>query len=106
MPEASGALILYLLLFNYCFSGCVDCLSGADQSAQMTSYAFAADQYRFAGFFVKFDGLMAAVHARDIASAAAVAELIIEYREQYGVSFDAVVVDYRAGCTSYEIPDR
>ena len=106
MPEASGALILYTFLFNNCFSGCIDCLSRADQSAQMTSYAFAADQYRFAGFFVKLDGLMAAVHARDIASAAAVAELIIEYREQYGVSFDAVVIDYRAGCTANEILQR
>ena len=106
MPEASGALILYLLLFNYCFSGCVDCLSGADQSAQMTSYAFAADQYRFAGFFVKFEGLMAAVHARYIASAASVAKVIIEYREQYGISFDTVMIDYRACCTAYEILKR
>ena len=69
----------------------------------MTAYALAGDKARPAGLKVKFDGLMTAVHARDIASAAAVAELIIEYREQYGVSFDAVVVDYRAGCTSYEI---
>ena len=49
----------------------------------MTSYAFAADQYRLAGFFVKFDGLMSAIHARNIASAASVAEVIIEYREEY-----------------------
>jgi uncharacterized protein YraI len=72
----------------------------------MTSYTFAADQYRFAGFFVKFDGLMAAVHARYIASAASVAKVIIEYREQYGISFDTVMIDYRAGCTANEILQR
>ena len=45
----------------------------------MASYAFAANQYRLARLFVKFDGLMAAVHARYIASAASVAKVIIEY---------------------------
>ena len=77
-----------------------------DKSAQVAAHAFAANKNRRTGLLVELDGLVTAVHARDIASAAAVAELIIEYREQYGVSLDAVVVDYRAGCTSYEIPDR
>ena len=69
----------------------------------MTSYALVAYKNRLTGFIVEFDGLMAAVHAGYIASAAAVAELIIKYREQYGISFDAVMVHYRACRSAYEI---
>ena len=54
---------------------------GADQSAEMTSYALAAYQKRLACFGVESDGLVTAVHARYIASAAAVAQVVIEYRE-------------------------
>ncbi len=38
---------------------------------------------------------MSSVHARYIASAAAVAALIVENRKNYGISFDVVVVDDR-----------
>ena len=72
----------------------------------MTTHTVLSDDAGLTGGAVEADGLMTAVHARYITSAASTAELIIEYREQYGISFDAVMVYHRVCRNAYEIPDR
>ena len=69
----------------------------------MASYALVANKYRLARFEVELYSLMASVHAGYVTSAAAVAEFIVKYREQYGISFNTVMVYYRACRNAYEI---
>ena len=72
----------------------------------MTTYASFPIKFRFSGLRVKSYGLMAPVHARYIASAAAIAAFIVENREYYGIPFDVIVVDDRLRCASDQISDR
>ena len=54
----------------------------------MTAYAFRADDTGLAGVVVEGDGLMTAVHARDVAAAAADALVTVNLREDDGLAVE------------------
>ena len=72
----------------------------------MAAYASFPVKLRFSGLRIKAYGLMSSVHARYIASAAAVAALMIENREYYSTPFDIIVVDNCLRRNSDQIADR
>ena len=67
-------------------------IASADKSAEMTADTLASDQFRPPGIRIKADRLMPAVHTGYIASAASVALIDIEHREQNSVTLYTLVV--------------
>ena len=70
------------------FAGGFNCPGRTYQHAEMASHAFARIKMRSSFLVIKADCLMAAIHTGDIASAAAIAALMAEDRENNHVTFN------------------
>lgn len=91
-------------LSRYCFFCCFDGLLAADQPAEVTAHASASVKRRPSGFRIEFYRLMASVSAGDVASSAAVTELVDENGEEDCISLDALVIHHGVGCSAYQVP--
>ena len=68
--------------------GHTDGTSGADDAAEVATYAFSAYQTRTAGFGIERDGLMTSIVARNLAAPTAYALLWIELGIDDGVTVE------------------
>ena len=77
--------------FGHAYSSC-----GADESAEVAPHTFLPDDTRsafllvaiVAGLTLEGDGLVSAVHARDIATTAPYTSLAVDLREDHGVAVE------------------
>ena len=80
------------LLFRFTFGDALrdaDGAGGADEAAQVTAHALGAHEVRLA-VVAEGDGLVTAVHAGDVAPAAANALLAVEDGEDYSIAVQVV----------------
>lgn len=83
--------------------GASDGFFAAYQPAEVAAYAVLGYEAGPAGLGVEGYGLVTSVHAGNVAPPAAVADILIEYGKNDGISFDTLMVHYRTCGATDEI---